>query len=652
MKKSILIAISLLLSVTGSIFAQDNGQLEFDNGAAAFNKGNYTEAYPWYEKAAKKGHAGAMNDIGFLYEKGYGGLTQNYSKAAEWYQKAAEKEEVNAMNNLGLLYKNGTGVNQDFAKAMEWYQKAAEKGNAGALNNIGRMYNNGEGRPINYAEAMEWYLKSAEKGDARAMFNIGILYANGHGVAQNYSKAIEWYQKAAAKGNADAMNNIGIFFYNGQGVSKNYITALEWYQKAAEKGVVNAFYNIGLIYEFGDESIKNFEKAKEWYEKAASKGYLNTEKRILSVEIKLIAQKNNTPNTQQNNTAYSGGKSGYSKVEGTGTNSGKNVEKKEYTPGYKPLGNTTEWTIVRHNNLYVFLDKSGNVAFDQTFKEAYSFSEGFASVKKDDKYYFIDSTGKQAIPGSWELAGSFKDGLCAVGSYNKENIAENLNEDWWYDDEEHFLWAGGLWGFIDYKGNLVIPIQYVLEDNLKFYNNRLHVYKDGKEFYLDKTGKKLPDYKEPIQPGQGIDKATFDQAMALYEQKQRREAQELFRKAGAKGNSEALYQAAKVEEWYEGLEAYPYFLKAAEKGHSAAMGKAAYFYKKGFGIDKDIDKAISLYKKAIAMGDAYAMYNLAQLYEEELKDMKLANEWYLKAFDKGDSSIRDILYKKWRKGEL
>jgi TPR repeat protein len=33
-----------------------------------------------------------------------------------------------AMNNLGFLYQNGWGVAQDYAKAREWYQKAADKG--------------------------------------------------------------------------------------------------------------------------------------------------------------------------------------------------------------------------------------------------------------------------------------------------------------------------------------------------------------------------------------------------------------------------------------------------------------------------------------------------------------------------------------------
>ena len=41
---------------------------------------------------------------------------QDYAKAREWYEKAADKGTADAMNNLGQLYANGWGVAQDYAK--------------------------------------------------------------------------------------------------------------------------------------------------------------------------------------------------------------------------------------------------------------------------------------------------------------------------------------------------------------------------------------------------------------------------------------------------------------------------------------------------------------------------------------------------------
>ena len=96
-------------------------------------------------------------------------MAQDYAKAREWYEKAADKGDASAMNNLGLLYHNGQGVAQDYAKAREWYEKAADKGDASAMTNLGVLYHNGQGVAQDYAKAREWYEKAADKGDASAM---------------------------------------------------------------------------------------------------------------------------------------------------------------------------------------------------------------------------------------------------------------------------------------------------------------------------------------------------------------------------------------------------------------------------------------------------------------------------------------------------
>jgi len=163
-------------------------------------------------------------------------VTQDYAKAREWYEKAAAKGDANAMGNLGWLYQNGYGVTQDYAKAREWYEKAAAKDNADAMGNLGWLHQNGYGVTQDYAKAREWYEKAAAKDDAKAMDNLGWLYIKGLGVTQDYAMAREWFEKAAAKDNADAMGNLGWFYADGKGVEKDFAKAREWYEKAAAKG--------------------------------------------------------------------------------------------------------------------------------------------------------------------------------------------------------------------------------------------------------------------------------------------------------------------------------------------------------------------------------------------------------------------------------
>ena len=68
-----------------------------------------------------------MVSLGLLYADGQG-VARDYAKAREWYEKAADKGDANAMNHLGLLYAKGQGMAQDYARAREWFEKAADKG--------------------------------------------------------------------------------------------------------------------------------------------------------------------------------------------------------------------------------------------------------------------------------------------------------------------------------------------------------------------------------------------------------------------------------------------------------------------------------------------------------------------------------------------
>lgn len=58
------------------------------------------------------------------------------------------------------------------------------------------------------------------------------------------------------------------------------------------------------------------------------------------------------------------------------------------------------------------------------FDELYPFSEGMAAVKKDDKFGFINTKGELVIPCQYQYAGQFKGGLaCVVKDEGNNNIS-------------------------------------------------------------------------------------------------------------------------------------------------------------------------------------------------------------------------------------
>jgi len=62
----------------------------FDDGWAAYNRGDYATALREWRPLAKQGNATAQNNLGAMYSSGQG-VPQDYAKAHMWYNLAASK---------------------------------------------------------------------------------------------------------------------------------------------------------------------------------------------------------------------------------------------------------------------------------------------------------------------------------------------------------------------------------------------------------------------------------------------------------------------------------------------------------------------------------------------------------------------------------
>lgn len=57
----------------------------------------------WFELAATDGHIKAAVKLGYMYEKGIGGVEKNKEMARKWYHKAAARHDEEAIRNLASL---------------------------------------------------------------------------------------------------------------------------------------------------------------------------------------------------------------------------------------------------------------------------------------------------------------------------------------------------------------------------------------------------------------------------------------------------------------------------------------------------------------------------------------------------------------------
>ena len=91
---------------------------------------------------------------------------------------------------------------------------------------------------------------------------------------------------------------------------------------------------------------------------------------------------------------------------------------------------------------------------------------------------------------------------------------------------------------------------------------------------------------------------------------------------------EKYWKTKQYEKCFEG------HLALAQQGYALAECQVGFFYLEGFGVEKDIKKALYWTERAANHGDWDAQYNLGAMFEEGLgveKDMEKATYWYKQA---------------------
>lgn len=135
----------------------------FEDGTAAYQRGDYAEAVRHYREAADQGLPAAMLLIGYMHENGLG-LDRDLGEALFWYRKSAEAGEGMAMFNIGVFYRDGRGVKADQKEAFRWFSRAAALGVPDAAYSLAQAYNDGRGVTPDYKLAADYMFTSLSAG--------------------------------------------------------------------------------------------------------------------------------------------------------------------------------------------------------------------------------------------------------------------------------------------------------------------------------------------------------------------------------------------------------------------------------------------------------------------------------------------------------
>ena len=121
--RCVLFVVVLGLATTFTVTAQAG---PFEDGLAAFERGDYETALQLLRPLAEQGHAKAQFNLSGMYDNGQG-VAQDYAEAVKWYRKAADQGYASAQLNLGLMYESGRHVTQDFVRAHMWFNLATSE---------------------------------------------------------------------------------------------------------------------------------------------------------------------------------------------------------------------------------------------------------------------------------------------------------------------------------------------------------------------------------------------------------------------------------------------------------------------------------------------------------------------------------------------
>ena len=253
--------------------AEDPKSLRLANqlGRAYLKSERWTDALRVFKDAAGRGSPYATNEVGYLYYRGFGGVTKDYAQARPWFEKAAGLGVPVAMTNLAFMYAHGIGAELDPARALTWLRRGEAIGDPGAIVALGDHYLSGIGVEKDPAKARDLFQRAADMDDPEAMNQLGLLAQRGLGGPQDFDAARRWLEKAAAFDSPSGMYNLGYYYLMGTGgAPRDYAVARDWFARSIRHGGIDAMIGLAHMNLRGLGASVDRDKAKELLERAAS----------------------------------------------------------------------------------------------------------------------------------------------------------------------------------------------------------------------------------------------------------------------------------------------------------------------------------------------------------------------------------------------
>lgn len=512
------------------------------------------------------------------------------------------EKNLNVEELMGLG--NEARLKKDYELSVKYYQQAADAGETDAMAQMGFFYQRGQGVEQSFDKAIEWYQKILDAGDVDGWYLLGTVYED----MEEYAKAVECYEKQVDEGGTckyNAYYGLGKAYRFGWGKEKNFPLALDLYQRAAGNGEIEAMVDLGEMYFQGDGVKEDNEIANYWFEKAA--------------------------------TSYNGNWCAFAHL-GMAYHRGwgKEIDYDKAKDYYEKALEAGEDDVLCLLGQIYYDDEQYEKAMEYFMRAAVDGNEFQANAEDyiADMYRLSQGVEQDfAEAFSWYEKGAEhgnQDSMCslAVRYMNGEGVE--------IDKEKAAYWM----------------IEAAKNGSVKAMCNLGNMYYNGECVPQDDVASMAWDERAAEN---GDTEAMFDMGMRYYKgdvvEENWDQAKVWFEKAFEAGNDDALYYLAKIYDCFGNHDrAMEIFLKMAgddtNDDQSVAEGMLGYKYQNGYGVDKDIAKAIEWYNKSIKHGNKFSMLDLGDIYRDGdgvEKNLDKAKELYEKAKDAGNEEAEQRL---------
>lgn len=237
-----------------------------------------------------------MRRIAEQYEKGSNGKEKDLVKAYSWYKKAAFSPNGNikdklAFHHLALCYQDGIGTEVNFKLAFEHFQMSSKFNDRRSFLHLAWYYINGYSCNSKLRIGLEWLFKIAQCGNTKAMIlisnftRVGLSsfeenddrYLEKKYIIRDLNISFKIMQKASTIGDIRATRKLSQFYFLGLGIEKDPQKAITCLQSAADKGDIRSLYLLGKYFRndyLGMEgNWENPELAFKYFQQSAEKDY-------------------------------------------------------------------------------------------------------------------------------------------------------------------------------------------------------------------------------------------------------------------------------------------------------------------------------------------------------------------------------------------